>query len=72
MTLTVERTDTANEVLIARFKEMYRAGKAILTDEQVLELLRIVTKLMERGFWLTEDEENWLPPFTPDVNSVKI
>jgi hypothetical protein len=55
------------EGLIARYKELYRLGEMPITHEDGLELLRIITTLVERGFRLTGDGEDWMPPFTPDA-----
>jgi hypothetical protein len=56
-----------NERLIARYKELYRLGEMPISHEDGLDLLRIITTLVERGFRLTGEGEDWLPPFTPDA-----
>ncbi len=56
-----------NEHLIARFKELYRPGEPMLPPKEGVELLHIITELLERGFRLTGDDEDWMPPFTPDA-----
>jgi hypothetical protein len=54
------------ESLIARYKVLQQVGDDGLTTDEAVELLSISMMLREFGFTLTEDESDWLPPFTPD------
>ena len=53
--------------LIARYKELQDPSEDGMTDGEALELLSISIALGKRGYTLTEDESDWLPPFAPDA-----
>ena len=54
------------ESLIERYKVLQHPGEDGLTQDEAVELLSICIILGNRGYRQTEDEEDWLPPFTPD------
>ncbi len=58
--------DEHAEALIARYKVLRRSKADGLTTDEAVELLSISMLLREFGFTQTEDEEDWLPPLTPD------
>jgi hypothetical protein len=41
-----------------------------MADDEVMLLMWIEFLLDERGFTLTEDETDWMPPFTPDASAL--
>ena len=57
-----------NETLIERYKVLLHPGDNGLSQEEVVELLSICFTLGKQGYTLTEDEEDWMPPFTPDAH----
>jgi hypothetical protein len=54
------------EALIARYKVLQNPGEDGLTTDEAEELLTISMILGKRGFTLTDDESDWMPPLTPD------
>ena len=57
-----------NEGLIERYKALWHTGEEGLLQEEADELLSICILLRKQGFTPTADEEDWMPPFTPDAD----
>lgn len=56
-----------SEPLIERYKELLRLqSDGSFTQEDAVDFLSICLTLGRAGFRLTDDEEDWLPTFTPD------
>jgi hypothetical protein len=57
-----------NESLIERYKVLLHPGDADLSAAEVVEMLSICLTLGKQGYTLTDDEQDWMPPFTPDAS----